>query len=100
MNNTNPPERPTPRETKVFIPARLDDADLRPNVFRVYCHISRRDGREGAWSSIAKMARVCRLHPQTVRKALRFLTGQGLLAATPRQGQTTIYHLTPMSTWR
>jgi hypothetical protein len=87
-------------ELRVFIPAKLDDYGLRPNVFRVYCHMARRAGNDGAWPSIASIARVCRLHPQTVRKALRFLTANGFLVATPRRGTTTLYHLTPPSAWR
>ena len=87
-------------EIKVFIPAKLDDYGLKPNVFRVYCHMARRAGNDGAWPAIAKIARVCRLHPQTVRKALQFLTARGFLIAKPRGGASTLYYLTPLSAWR
>jgi DNA-binding MarR family transcriptional regulator len=87
-------------EIKIFVPARFDDYGLKPTVFRVYCHIARRDGNDGAWPAIANIARVCRIHPQTVRKALKFLTAHGFLTRTPRRGQTTLYRLTPPSAWQ
>jgi hypothetical protein len=46
------------------------------------------------------IAHVCRLHPQTVRKALRLLTTHYLLLREPRDGSTTVYRLTPASAWR
>jgi DNA-binding MarR family transcriptional regulator len=87
-------------EMRVFIPSQLDDYGHIPSVFRVYCHIARRDGDDGAWASIASIARVCRIHPQTARSALRFLVAKGFLTRTPRRGSTTIYRRTPMSVWQ
>jgi DNA-binding MarR family transcriptional regulator len=84
----------------VFIPSKLDDYRLIPSVFRVYCHIARRDGANGAWASVASIAYVCRVHPQTVRGALRFLVTKGFLTRTPRRGSTTVYRLTSMSVWQ
>ena len=85
----------------VFIHSRLDDYGLPAPVFRVYCHIARRVGRDGrAWPSIANIARVCCLHPQTVRKALRALAAHHLLQSETRPGRTTDYRLTPASAWR
>jgi len=83
-----------------FIHSQLDDFGLKPSEFRVYCHVARRDGNEGAWSSVAKMARVCRLHPQTVRRALRTLTEHRLLEREVRHGETTVYRVTPLLTWQ
>jgi cell division protein FtsB len=83
-----------------FIHSQLDDYGLKPSEFRVYCHVARRDGIEGAWSSVANMARVCRLHPQTVRKALRTLTEHRLLEREVRHGETTVYRVTPLLTWQ
>src|SRR5205809_436624 len=72
-----------------FIHSRLDDYGLSASVFRVYCHIARRAGRDGsAWPSVANIARVCRLHPQTVRKALRTLTAHHLLQSETQPGRT------------
>jgi len=94
-------EKPSqkPKELKVFIPSHLDDYGLRPNVFRLYCHIARRDGPSGAYPAVKTMARVCRIHPQTARDALRYLTEQGFLTREKRPGRTTIYRLTPLSSW-
>jgi len=83
-----------------FIHSQLDDYGLKPSEFRVYCHITRRDGNEGAWSSVAKMARVCRLHPQTVRRVLRTLTEHRLLEREVRHGETTVYRVTPLLAWQ
>jgi DNA-binding transcriptional ArsR family regulator len=84
----------------VFIHSLLDDYGLPAAAFRVYCHLARRDGRDGAWSAVKGIAHVCRLHPQTVRKALRLLTTHRLVSRELRCGQTTIYRLTPASAWR
>jgi hypothetical protein len=69
-------------------------------AFRVYCHLSRRDGLAGAWAAVKTIASVCRLHPQTVRKALRLLTRHHLVSREFRCGQTTVYRLTPASAWQ
>ena len=84
----------------IFVHSRLDDYGLPAPAFRVYCHLARRAGRGSAWPAVAGIARICRLHPQTVRKALRLLTAHRLLLNEPRHGTTTIYRLTPASAWR
>lgn len=88
-------------QLKTFIPSVLDEYGLKPSVFRVYCHIARRDGGEqGAWASVASIARTCQIHPQTVRKALKFLVTEEFLTRQTRRGATTIYRLTPMYMWQ
>ena len=89
----------------VFIHSSLDDLGLTAPQFRVYCHLARRANtgslREGgAWPAVAEMARVCRLHPQTVRRALRWLTAQGMITCDRRQGATNVYRLTAASRWQ
>jgi hypothetical protein len=84
----------------VFVHSYLDDYGLPPAAFRVYCHLARRAGHRGAWPAVKSIARVCRLHPQTVRKALRLLMAHYLLRGEPRRGETTIYHLMHPSTWQ
>lgn len=91
---------PGKKETVIFIHSRLDDYGLRTPVFRVYCHLARRTGASGAYPAIASIARVCRLHPQTVRHALRVLLQHWLITREPRPGTTPIYRLTPASTWQ
>lgn len=46
------------------------------------------------------MSAVCRLHPQTVRKALQRLVRHRLLLCQQRKGRTTHYRLAPLSEWR
>lgn len=89
----------------VFIHSRLDDLGLSAPQFRVYCHLARRANtgspREGgAWPAVAEMARVCRLHPQTVRRSLRWLAAQGMLTCDRRQGATNVYRLAAPSRWQ
>ena len=90
----------TLEQSVIFIHSCLDDYGLSPSEFRVYAHVARRGGATGAaWSSVPNIARLCRLHPQTVRKALRTLTAQRLLSAEFRAGESTCYRLTSSSTW-
>ena len=84
----------------VFIHSRLDDFGLSPQEFRVFCHLARRAGRRTAFPSVCEMARVCRLHPQTVRSALKMLTSHFLLTREGRPGTTAVHRLTPPSQWR
>lgn len=93
-----------PRSHLVFIHSTLDDLGLKPAVFRVYCHLARRANAGGAldgvaWPAVAGMAEVCRLHPQTVRQALRSLTSLRMITATVRSGRTTEYRLAHPSRW-
>ncbi len=83
-----------------FIHSRLDDYGLPSSVFRVYCHLSRRAAPDRpAFPSIARMALVCLLHVQTVRKALRTLEQQRMITRENRQGETSLYRLTPIEKW-
>jgi hypothetical protein len=92
---------PNPATSVVFIHSLLDDYGLSASVFRVYCHLARRAGKNGiAWSSVDSISEVCRLHPQTVRKALQLLVRHRLLRCQQRKGRTTHYRLAPPSEWR
>jgi len=112
LHKNNPPFFPTkaspvvPHEQApagellpIFVHSAVDDLGLSASEFRVYGHIARRDGPEGAWSRIADMARVCRLHPQTVRNSLQMLVSRGLLTCEVRPGRTSRYRLTRFSSW-
>jgi hypothetical protein len=103
MNDDNPYKSngPNPKPMKVFIPSVLDEYGLKPSVFRVYCHIARSNGKgNGAWPAIASMSRMCHLHPQTIRTALKFLVAEGFLTREKRRGMTTVYCLNPMYMWK
>lgn len=88
----------------VFVHSALDDFGLSPAQFRIYCHLARRSnagsGNEGgAWPSVHEIARVCRLHEDTVQTALRWLTSRRLLTCERRVGTTSVYRLTSPSSW-
>ena len=75
-----------------FIPAWLDELDLRPAAFRVYCHLWRRGTTHSSTSTIAK---VCRIKRDTVFQILGELEKAGLLEKTIRPGQTSLILPTP-----
>jgi hypothetical protein len=88
----------------VFVHSALDDFGLTPAQFRTYCHVARRanagSGSQGsAWPSVPEIARLCRLHEDTVRAALRWLAEHRLLTRERRRGATTVYRLTAASHW-
>lgn len=81
----------------LIIPAWLDDARLRPSVFRVYCRIARRagkkDGTGKCFERLEKIAEGCQLRRATVQKALRELIELELIEAEPQPGRPTIYRI-------
>ncbi len=93
------PDRDQDSFAVLFVHSRLDDYGLSPAQFRVYGHMSRRAGRGDAFPAIASIARACQLHPQTVRRALRFLVSQRLLNRTDHSGHPSHYRLTSVHEW-
>lgn len=83
----------------MFVHSRLDEAGLSPAEFRVYGNLVRRANCGVAWPSIGNIAKVCRLHPQTVRKAIRELVFRNMVQIEPRAGETSRYLVTPVSLW-
>lgn len=99
---TPPPSPIQDRRTDlgvVFIHSCLDDYGLSPQQFRVYAHLARRAGGGKAFPSVATVARVCKLHPQTARAALHVLVKHRLISRETRPGTTPIYRLTPCTEW-
>lgn len=84
----------------LFIRAELDDYVLIPSEFRLYAHLARRAGTDGAWPAVKSMARQCRMHEDTVRRCLRRLRELNLVRARVRPGATTVYVLTPLAEWK
>ncbi|MCC7519176.1 MAG: helix-turn-helix domain-containing protein [Verrucomicrobiae bacterium] len=84
----------------LFIRAELDDYVLIPTEFRLYAHLARRAGVDGAWPAVKSMARTCRMHEDTVRRCLRRLKELNMVKAQVRPGTTTLYILTPLSDWK
>ena len=83
----------------IFLHSALDDHGLDPSAFRVYAHLSRRASSGQAFPAVRSIARVCRLHPKTVRAALRALEAGRLILRQERPGRTAIYRLTPKCEW-
>ena len=76
-------------DNALFIHAAVDDAMLSTAQFRVLCHVSRRGE---CYACVRRMAKTCRLHADTVRKALKELVKLGWLSPPKyRTGQTTVY---------
>lgn len=84
------------RDCTPFIPAKLDDADLTPHEFRVFCRISRRGD---CTESVSKMASATGMHPDTVRRALRTLEEASMITRTPRPGTTSKHQERPPEEW-
>jgi hypothetical protein len=77
---------------KPFIPGWLDDAELTPVVFRVYCRISRRGVCN---ESLRHLAKGCRIKRRTAQTAIQLLVAKGMVSEEKRFGRTTIYRVGP-----
>lgn len=83
-----------------FIHSKLDEADLSPISFRVYCHVARRAGKSDVcYESVSGMAKFCKLHPDSIWKALKELTAINLIQRENRVGRTTIFRVTKLYDW-
>lgn len=72
----------------------LDDAGLTAEEFRVNAHVNRccgGDNGEHCFSSIETIAAKCRLHPDTVRRAMKRLKELGWIDIIDRPGRSRIY---------
>lgn len=91
-----------PKRFDAFNPSWLDDYGLDPYEFRVYMRVRRREaglnGR-GCDESAASIARACGMSERKVRACLKVLTQAGLIHATERSGQTSVYRSQPVSDW-
>lgn len=89
------------RDTNViFIHSSLDDVGLTAAEFRVYSHLARRAGSDGAYPGIDSMCKTCLLSKPTVIKAVRELEDRGMIIAKRVPGKTTCYILSRASLWR
>lgn len=103
------------RDLPIFIHSELDDLGLTSKAFRVYAHLARRAGKNGAFPSYASMGKICFApdlpdgQEDTWKKwaiqAVKELVDAGLIhkqiRALPDGGNTSnIYSLTPRSKWK
>ena len=83
-------------EPSPFIPAALDDANLTPHEFRVFCRVARRGQ---CTESVARIADATRMNEKTVRRALKALRDRSMVERTKRPGTTSIHEVKPPSEW-
>lgn len=84
----------------IFIHSALDDFGLSPIQFRIFCHLARRAGANGAFPAVASMAKLCDVSERWIRICLRDLEEMGLLNRTERPGYTSVYTLNGPSKWK
>lgn len=84
----------------LFVRAEIDDYGLTANQFRIYAHLARRAGANGAWPSVKSMANHCLMNEDTIRRCLKRLKELNLIHAMERSGATTVYTLTSRSQWK
>lgn len=84
-----------------FIPVALDEMELTPVEFRVYCHLSRRSNKaaHGAWPSIPNIAKHCKIGVDGVRYALQVLEAFNMVSRESRIGASDLIILLPPSKW-
>ena len=92
-----------------FIHSSLDDAELTPDEFRVYCHMLRRAGADGqAWPSYQSIGNYCfgslNLEDCTCRRkatlAVKSLCEKNMLVKEKRAGRkSNVYIISPPSHW-
>ena len=83
-------------EPSPFIPAALDDADLTPHEFRVFCHVARRGE---CLASIGKMSDDTGVSEPTLRKALKTLRSASMVEREKRPGTTNKHRTVPPDRW-
>jgi hypothetical protein len=88
-----------PETSSLFVHSFIDDYGLTAAQFRVLAHLSRREGKDGAYPSVPSMARICRLNIKTVQSALKFLRESTIVRVTRRNGTSSLYHVSPFSEW-
>ena len=85
-----------PYESPAWISAAMDDAGLTASEFRVLAHVCRRAGDgangRGCDSSIATMAKACRVHPDRLSQTLKRLVDIQWLTVEERAGRTWVYY--------
>lgn len=88
LNVPNGPLRP-------FFPRWLEAHQLDPTAYRVYCHLTRRVGKNPtAYPSAENIQRVCRIGEDSRKQALATLTTRGLVEIGPQQHrQPTQYRI-------
>jgi hypothetical protein len=83
----------------IFIHSTLDDAGLTPDQFRVFAHVSRRASSGKCTAAGATMAKICRIHPDTLKRCIAELVRRKMLNKTERPGRTNLWRITSPDEW-
>lgn len=91
----------SPRKFFTMIPNLIDDMALDPYAFRLYVHLRRVAGEQGAcWQSTRTLASACRMSTGKVSAAKKALLDEGLIILEKRAGDTGNYdHITIVDIW-
>lgn len=85
------------KQNIIFVHADLDLLGLNPYQFRIYAHIARRGQ---CFSSIKRIAAICRMSNRKVQQVLKQLVEMNLVLKTKRRGgRTSIYKLVARNQW-
>lgn len=79
----------------IFLHSSVDDAGLDVYAFRLLAHLSRRASGGQSWSSLANMAKTCRMNIKTAQAAMSTLEVMGFIKRIHRPGFTSIVRITP-----
>src|SRR3954447_18656502 len=79
-----------------FIRSNLDDRGLRLAEFRIYCRILRRGI---CTETIKDMAARCRMHPDTVHRAVKSLVAMMMVEKVRRYGSSSKLQATTPDNW-
>jgi hypothetical protein len=86
----------------VWFDVKLDDAELSPYAFRLYCRIARRTGggKTQFFEALTHAASACKMSERQARYAIKDLLQARMIRCVQKQpGYPTIYALTDKSEW-
>lgn len=81
---------------KAFIPSSLDDYNLTPDQFRIFCHVARRGE---CYESVGKIAKHCGFGRNKARFILKFLVSRNLISSVRKVGHSVQYAVNDDSEW-
>lgn len=100
MSETATIHKDTSEMNVIFVHSALDDAGLLASDFRVYCHLARRAGTNGAaYPKAESIAETCKMTKDTVWAALKRLEARNMLRRERRFCTSNSYTLTKQSEW-
>lgn len=80
-------DRGTSQAKSVYIGSAIDESDLDPYEFRVYCHLKRRAQDGEVWERQAKIAEICKMSRKTVNEVMTRLEEKGWIE---QEGRATV----------